>query len=410
MSILVILLPSRTRLCARDGPQSASAPPAEFDYLLSADGLAITSAGRAAPAALPRADQVVAVLADGDVGFHRVALPKAPAARLRAALVGLLEDSLLDDEEALHFALAPGLAGGHEGWVAVVHRGWLGGLLAILEAANVPVDRVVPHAVPGEPARGHFCSAAEGDAGAPSLVLAQRDGVLVLRAEGTLARALVPAGPVEWSATPAAVAAAEHWLGAPVAVQTEAERAFAAAQSAWNLRQFELVVHHRGLRVLRDAWRRLRAPEWRPLRWGAALLVVLQLIGLNAHAWQERHAIEARRQAMEALLRRTHPGVRAVIDAPAQMRRETEQLRTAAGRAGADDLESLLAAAAAAWPEGQGPVQALRFEPGKLDFAATGWTDAQTRQFRDRLAGSGYRADPAEGRMRLVRAADRGAR
>ena len=87
MSILVVLIPPRPR-----GGASASG---EFSYVLSPDGLAIGAQGRCAPALLPRADSVVAVLPDCDVGWHRITLPKAPSARLRAALVGVLEEALL---------------------------------------------------------------------------------------------------------------------------------------------------------------------------------------------------------------------------------------------------------------------------------------------------------------------------
>ncbi len=184
---------------------------------------------------------------------------------------------------------------------------------------------------------------------------------------------------------------------------TDAERALQAARSLWNLRQFDLAPQRRGMRTLRDAWRRLRSPAWRPTRVGLAALLLLHVLGLNAYAWQQRHGIAERRQAQEALLRSSFPGVRAVLDAPLQMRRETEALRAAAGRAGDDDLESLLAAAAAAWPEGQGPLHLLRFEPGRLSLAVAGWSADETAQFRDRLRAAGITTDDAEGRLVLRR-------
>ena len=113
---------------------------------------------------------------------------------------------------------------------------------------------------------------------------------------------------------------------------------------------------------------------------------------------------------MTDLLRATHPGVRAVLDAPLQMQRETERLRAAAGRVGDTDLEALLAAAAAAWPDGQGPVQTLRFESGQLTLAAPGWAEAQQAQFRERLRGAGYAAEFAEGRLTVTRPRDMSAR
>ena len=82
------------------------------------------------------------------------------------------------------------------------------------------------------------------------------------------------------------------------------------------------------------------------MRWGAAALALVQVLGLNTWAFQQQRAVESKRAAMTELLRSAHPGVRAVLDPAAQMRRETERLRTAAGRAGDSDLEVLLGAAA----------------------------------------------------------------
>ena len=108
---------------------------------------------------------------------------------------------------------------------------------------------------------------------------------------------------------------------------------------------------------------------------------------------------------MNTLLLAAHPQVRAVLDAPLQMQRETEDLRAAAGRPGDTDLEALLGAAAAAWPDGQGPVQTVRFEPGRLTLAAPGWTPQQLAQFQERLRPAGLAAELAEGRVTLSRAA-----
>jgi general secretion pathway protein L len=96
--------------------------------------------------------------------------------------------------------------------------------------------------------------------------------------------------------------------------------------------------------------------------------------------------------------------VRAVLDPPLQMQRETERLRAAAGRPGDADLESLLGAAAAVWPDGQGPVQTLRFEGGRLSLTAPGFGDAQMAQLRERLKPAGFVVELADGRVTVSRA------
>jgi general secretion pathway protein L len=391
MSVLVVLIPPRDRAA----PLAAAREGLEYAYVLSPDGLVLTTQGRAVPAELPRADSVIAVLADADVSWQRLTLPRAPAARLRAALVGSLEEALLDDPDSLHFALAPGAAAGQPTWIAVTRRAWLQSHLGALEAARVPVARVVPSSWPDEPPSGHFD--ADADAGAPlRLAWAHADGVAQLRLQGTLARSLIglPSdGVARWSASPAAAAPAERWLGGPVIVMTEEQRALQATRSLWNLRQFDLAPHHRGALALRDAWQRFLAPGWRPVRIGLATLLVLQVVGLNLWAGQLRGQVQARKVAMDQLLRDAHPQVRSVLDAPLQMQRETDVLRAAAGRPGDADLESLLGAAAAAWPQGMSPATGLRFESGRLNIPVAAWAPAQREQFSARLRAGGVQVE-----------------
>jgi general secretion pathway protein L len=189
-----------------------------------------------------------------------------------------------------------------------------------------------------------------------------------------------------------------------VTVQTDAERSLQAARSLWDLRQFDLARRRRGSRALRDMGKRFLSPAWRPVRVGLVALALLQVVGLNAWAWSQRRAIDNKRQAQVALLKTTHPQVRAVLDAPLQMQRETEALRALAGRPGDGDLETLLSAAASAWPEGQPPVQNLRFEPGLLTLAAPGWNDDEVRNFRERMRVGGWAADYTQGRLTVSRA------
>jgi len=126
MSTLVIQLPARARL--KGGSADAAVAPnggGELAYVLTPDGINIARHGRAAPALLPKADSAVVVLAESDVSWHRLVLPRAPAARLRAAVAGTLEEQLLEETEGLHLALAPQATAGQSTWVAVVDKAWL---------------------------------------------------------------------------------------------------------------------------------------------------------------------------------------------------------------------------------------------------------------------------------------------
>jgi general secretion pathway protein L len=412
MSTLVVLIPPRRRFAERD-PAAPVRAGGDYAWVRSSDGLTISHEGRSPASLLPKADSVVAVLTDADVAWHRLPLPKAPAAKLRAALIGVLEDSLLDDPDTVHLATAPNPVGGQPTWIAAVHKPWLKAELAALERARVFVDRVVPSAWPDEPATGHFSEAQEGGASTGDIALtwAHAGGVVTMRLKGTLARALLPPNAptsARFSATPAVAAPAERWLGAPVTVMSPGARALLASRSLWNLRQFDLAASARGTRALADVWRRLRSPTWRPARIGVIALLAVHLVGLNAWAWRQSAAIDAKREQAVALLRSTFPQVRAVLDAPAQMQREVDAVRAAAGRPGETDLEPLLAAAAAAWPDGRGAIDTMRFAPGRLTLSAAGWSAEQINQFRAALQRSGWQVEAQDGRLVVSRASGGG--
>ena len=410
MSTLILFLPPRSRMRAQ-GRSAAAADLTgsgdlgrDYGYLLSVDGTTITSQGAAAAALLPHADTVIAIPAEADIAWQRVELPRA-GRQMRSALAGMLEDTLLDDPEGLHFAIEPDAVGGDTAWVAITSRAWLTQHLGLLEAAQVFVDRIAPLSCPESQPRGHFY-AVGNDQAQVALRWSHPGGVANLPLDGNLARLLFPASLVQsavWTATPAVAEQAERWLGTTVTVTTAEQRAMGVIDGSWNLRQFELAQHTRGIRALRLVYRGLMRRHWRPVRIGLVGLVAVQLLGLNLLAWQQTKQLQAGKAALISTLTQSYPQVRAVLDAPVQMQRETESLRASAGRAGEQDLETLLAAAATAWPAERGPVDALSFEPGRLVLSATGWSEPQIAQFRSQLKSEGWQLDHNDGRMTLSR-------
>src|SRR5262249_16998335 len=125
MSILIVQLAPRRRLSARGPGEAEPEPPhasSEYSYVLSPDGTTVVTQGQCPASLLPRADTVVLVLADTDVSWHRITLPKAAQAKMRTALIGVLEESLLDETNNIHLALEPQPVGGEPTWVAAVGR------------------------------------------------------------------------------------------------------------------------------------------------------------------------------------------------------------------------------------------------------------------------------------------------
>jgi general secretion pathway protein L len=402
MPTLVILVPARARAQAAGQRHERGAD--EFAFVLTRDGTHVHRSGTATAALLPRADTVVAVLGDHDLSWHRVTLPKAPASKMRAALLGLMEEQLLDETEAVHLAIEPQHVAGQEAWVCAVDKPWLQNVLDTLQQVGSDVDRVVPMSWPDLNPSGHFSenlrAGSTGSRGQDlQLTWSDSTGVAVLPLASQWATA-----PARWSAHPSVAAQAERWLAHSVSLVADDQRALQAMRSLWNLRQFDLAQRHRGTLALRDAWRRFWSPAWRPARLGLAGFALINVLGLNLWAWHLRHSLDAKRAAVVKVFRDTYPQIKVVQDAPLQMQRETDALRAASGRVGEQDLEAVLSALAAVWPEGRAPLENIRYEGGRLSTSAQGWNDAQLAQLRQALRAHGWQVDQQSGALSLSRA------
>ncbi|WP_298932881.1 type II secretion system protein GspL [uncultured Ramlibacter sp.] len=386
MSTLVVLL-------AR---QPAPAQP-EFDHVLSPDGRSPGARASLPAALLPQPTgagaEVVAVVPAGALSWHQVELPRGVgpgSARLRAVLEGLLEERLLDEPEALHFALQPQPRPGAPCWVAVCDRAWLRSWVQALEAAQRPASRIVPEFTPQEEASLH----ALGEADDAWLAAAGPQGVLALPLSAA-SLALLPALPpeLEVRSEPAVAAQAEQLLQRKLVLQQAPERWLQAAQTSWDLAQLEFASsgRNRTARKLAAGWAGLlRAPQWRAVRWGAALLAAVHLLGLNVWAWKERAALESKRVAIETTLTQTFPQIKTVVAPLVQMDKEMALLRQAAGAASGRDLETMLGALAAAAP--QQAVTGLEFTGTELRARGVVATADAARPLLTSLKGQGYAA------------------
>lgn len=370
----------------------------EWAFALTSDGRALQDHGKAPAALLPMprgtGAEVVALVPVQALGWHRVDLPKGTAAgspRLRAALDGLLEEQLLDEPETVHLALQPAARPGEPAWVASCDRAWLRNAVRLLEAAGRPVSRIVPEFAPeGEPAL-----VALGDAQQPLVVASGPDGVLCLPLDHACVP-LLPALPDDAPryAEPAVAAIAEPLLQHKLALQQAPQRWVAAAGTRWDLAQFDFASsgRARAMKKFASGWGEvLHGAPWRPARWGAVLLVVVNLVGLNAWAWKERASLDDKREAVRRTLTDTFPQVRVVVDAPVQMEREVTALRQLTGVASPRDFDTLLAALAATLPTDR-TATALQYAPGELRATGLGLNPDQARAVAAQLKVLGYAA------------------
>ena len=337
-----------------------------------------------------RGTELVAVVPAAALSWHAVDLPyglSATSPRLRVVLGGLLEDRLLDDIDNVHFALAPQMRTAPSGqtWVAACDKAWLQGHLQALESAQRPVARAVPEFAPDlEPLQLH----AVGDMESAFWVITGAPVGGLMRLPFSSAALSVVPKPVEedaWTAfaEPALAALCEQMLQSKVNLVTKPQRWLDAARSPWDLAQFELARNARSRTVKKmTGWLSdvLRTPHWRPVRWGVAALLLANLVGLNAWAWQQRSSLAATRSAVQSTLTQTFPGVKVVVDAPLQMQREVSSLRQASGAVSSSDLEAMLAALGTATPAGRSLTS--------IDFAAG--------ELRVKGLWSGLQSDPQE--------------
>lgn len=346
-------------------PAAEADAAAQYDYVLSADGSTETSYASAPLALLPQPPdsqfEVVVVLPMQVLSWHQVVLPKGSLARgltaergtgrLRAILDGLLEDRLLDEPSQLHLALQTQPVVAAPVWVVACDRAWLEKHLQAIAGAGFSASRIVPEFTPEALAQTLYVV---GDEQHPMLV----GGRLVMCPLSASAVSLQvnPSAPdqmPEVVAEPSVAASAEALFKRPVRLLQRPQRLVQAAQTDWNLAQFDLVNANRErtwARLAQDIKSLLRAPQWRAARLALMALVVVNLVGLNALALREQAVLRAKQQTVRSLLSSTFPKIPVVVDAPLQMAREVAVLQRASGVASGTDLETMLAALGAQLP------------------------------------------------------------
>jgi general secretion pathway protein L len=349
---------------------------------------------------LPAADRLILLLPAADVLLVPANVPPLASPKLRLALPNLVEDRLVQDAQQCHIALGPRLGDAPaRGWRAprepqsralmIADRAWVRFILDTFASHKhrtchlLPAQLCVPFETPATAAVPIAESPNDVERAEPSLDAAAAPApeapvvetpaavapatialdaappsdpdapvavditVRTSRAEGYGLR-LLPANVGNWlgiAPTPATlmVSPALHALATELAPSLSADPATATLDwSTWaagardalasgeaDLCQFDFA---RGGVAGMD-WSRWRLPIAL-----AVLLVAVQLIGMNAR-WLTLRAEQKRLDtAMRAQLQTAFPNTPVILDPPAQMRRQVEQLRLAAGKSAPEDF------------------------------------------------------------------------
>ncbi len=376
----------------------------ELVYVLVASNGALSSHGRAVPILLPKADQVTLIVPPQALSWHAARLPKMPrgisAEKEQTILAGVLEEQLLDEPSQLHLVAFPALKLGDTSgtltWVAAVQKTWLIEIVTALQEARAPLAHIVPQMFPSQIASWH----ASGTADSPWLTCADSKGVMCVPLSQAASLLDLSEGAV-LTAEPAVAAAAEHFLGQHVTVMQSAQiaqqSASAALASEVDLAKGALAVSGRG-RVLQrfasgfsDLW---AAPAWRPVRWGLGLLLLCNVIGLNAWSYRQASKLEAKRGEMKQLLTQSFPNVKVVVDAPLQMQRELASLRQSQGQLSGRDFESIYGRFSGLAGMKAAP-DAIEFIANEVQIRGSGLASSELDALRPRLqfAGLQVRSD-----------------
>jgi general secretion pathway protein L len=386
-------------LTLNTGPEAALHTQGELSWALVPnlhEGVTISSYGQATLSLLPRADETVLIVPAHVLAWHRVRIPPLPkgtgAPKLRSLLEGAMEDVLLDEPSGLH--LVPWRESMQDGllWVCAVDKANLLASLRELEKAGHKVTAIAPQMLPQQREnfrRAHAYHAPGQDEHSVWLAFSDMRGVvsLPLTAMPTMRATLGLREDTYITAEPTLTSMTEHALGAVVrdgsnssfatasiTVQKAADHVLMSAQLAReagvNLAHGELApaMGGKGVQgIVRGLQSFALAPTWRPARVGLVLVLLANLIGLNAWAWREKSQLAEKKALMSALLTQTFPNVKVVVDPALQMQRELNTLRQSSGALQGRDAESLLGRFQAAAPNADAPA-AIEFTANELSL------------------------------------------
>jgi len=351
---------------------------------LTADG-AVQASGQGALAEIDSSGERVIVLVPGeDVLLCQAEVPGQKRRLLAQAVPYALEEQLIDDVEAQHFAL--GAVSGDQVNVAVVSQEKMQQWLALLQQAGIEADQIVADilALPLEQNRWQ---------------LLQHNKRLLLRCGEQSGMAL----DLDTAAFSLKALLAEAGESRPASIKYQN---FSGAGLSLPELDVELMLEHAsGLPVLAMAAayqeqnsinllqgqysRRERISKyWRPWHAAAALLAVFIVIQFaNGIVDQQRLAAEktALLADIEQIYRQTFPEARKVVNAKLQMERALKSLR-GGGSATSEGFSELLAQAGEQFNQTSNlKIQRLSYKNGQLDVALFIGDLQQLDQLKQRL-------------------------
>jgi len=328
-------------------PARADGDSALAQFALVADGGALVQQGEGALRSMGdlvgASRRVVLLLAAVDVTLLQVKAPPLSAARLKAALPGLVEELVLGDPADCVLVAAPVAAPDGLRTIAVVQRAWLEPIVRALLAQGARSVAALPAqlCLPLQPGS---VSAAVG-AGDITLRHAQFSGMGLAMTDPAPALALQTVRALAGD-SPLTLYVPPQQLGEYQALAAEAGPAVTLEADHWahwiagsHSTSLDLVPGLGAAGTKSHDWARWR---W-PLRL-AVLAVIVNIVGLNIEWMRMKREATALQQSMTQIFRAAYPKETVILDPAAQMRKNIALAKAAQGQVTADEFIYVAAA------------------------------------------------------------------
>lgn len=395
MSTLYIRLPSKA---AADSLSPGMPLYCQYAYTAGSGAIEREGVAELSELAEPvgKAQQVVLLLAASDVTLLRVKVPPLPAAKLKAALPNLVEDSLMSDPAECVVVAGDTL---HDlRTVGVVQRNWLEMLSKTLHALGA--RRVV--AVPSQ-----LCLPLTDSVSAAVMEQGEDIEVAVRLAEQEGIGLGVMADQPE--------SAAFDVIQSLAAVVPQAALTLYVPQA--RLRDYQESLHlvpalEERIKLVPDSWTHwvsgaadtslnlmsglggASGPQfnWRPWRWPLALAIavlVINALGLNIEWLRLKREAEALRANMIQTYRSAFPKDQVIVDPLAQMRQKMTAAQRESGQIAPDDFIALAAALGEVMRSvapGASPIAALEYHDRSLTVKLKPGSSVPVEPVRNALA------------------------